>query len=190
MKAWIAQHRISLYVILLILGALWIWLSRPAPGETMAGGIPAPQKGFLAPDFSLETADGEMIRLSELRGRPVLVNVWASWCPPCRSEMPALQRVYQEYASQGFVVLAVNAANQDDRQAALDFAGSLGLTFPILFDETGEVSRKYQVRALPSSYFIDARGVIQEVIVGGPMSEALLRIRARNLVENAGEDLP
>jgi peroxiredoxin len=142
-----------------------------------------PQVGFQAPDFELENSTGETIRLSELRGRPVLVNVWASWCPPCRAEMPAMQTVYQQYQDQGFIVLAVNATDQDDRQDALDFAQEWQLSFPILFDTQGQVSRQYQVRSLPTSFFIDPQGVIREVVVGGPMAEALLRIRVEQLLE-------
>lgn len=168
---------------LLAFAAAWIWLSRVPAGETTQGMIPAAQKGFLAPDFALETANGEVIRLSELRGRPVIVNVWASWCPPCREEMPALERVYQSYREQGAVILGVNSTAQDDRREALAFATEQGLTFPILFDTDGQVTKLYGIRALPTTYFIDAQGKIQDVIAGGPMAEALLRIRVEQLLE-------
>ena len=175
------------YLLYLLAGAIWIFFSQAPPGSTTSGLIPAPQKGFLAPDFSLETADGQIIALSELRGQPVLLNIWASWCLPCRSEMPAMQRVYEQYQAQGFTILAVNATNQDQMQTALGFAKELGLTFPILFDMDGNVSHLYQVRALPTSFFINQNGVIQEVVVGGPMAEALLDIRVRQLIERTGE---
>lgn len=158
-------------------------MSKAPPGSTTSGAIPAPQKGFLAPDFTLTTAQGGEIALSSLRGRPVLINLWASWCPPCRAEMPAIQKVYEEYASQGFVVLAVNTAYQDDQAKALEFAEELGLTFPILWDLDGTTSNQYHLRALPTSFFIDANGIVQEVVVGGPMSEALLRVRVQQLFE-------
>jgi len=177
-------RRISLYFVILFSGAIWIWISRAPLNSTTNGAIPAPQKGFLAPDFSLKTLHGDTIRLSELRGRPVLVNIWASWCPPCKAEMPALQRTFQKYASQGFVVLGVNATNQDDPAQAISFVEAQGLTFPILLDENGEVSHTYQVHALPSSYFIDRQGRIQDVVVGGPMSEALLQIRVQQLIDS------
>ena len=122
----------------------------------------------------------------ELRGRPVVVNVWTSWCPPCREEMPALQRVYQDYQDRGVVILGLNSTVQDTREAALAFATEQGLTFPILLDEDGEATRLYQVRALPTTFFIDAQGMIQDVIAGGPMSEALLRIRVEQLIEKSG----
>ncbi len=113
----------------------------------------------------------------------MLINLWTSWCPPCKAEMPALQRVYEDYQEQGLEILAVNATNQDRLADAAAFAGQLGLTFPILFDEDGEVSLLYQLRSLPTTYFIDRQGIIQDVVIGGPMSEALLRIRIDQLLE-------
>lgn len=167
----------------LLLGALWVGISARLPGALAAPTLPAPQAGFLAPEFTLQTAAGETIALSDLRGQAVLLNLWASWCGPCRAEMPAMQRIYEEYAERGFVVLAVNATDQDSAGAAQAFAEELGLTFPIVFDVTGSVGRQYALRALPSSYFIRPDGVIEEVVIGGPMAEALLRIRVENLLE-------
>ena len=183
-------RRISFYVLILFISAFWVCISRAPIGSTTNGAIPAPQKGFLAPDFSLQNSDGDMIRLSELRGHPVLLNIWASWCSPCKAEMPALQRAYQSYASQGFLILGVNAANQDDTAQAISLVEAQGLTFPILFDENGEVSHKYQVRALPSSFFIDSQGVIQDIVVGGPMSEALIQIRVQQLINLDQKETP
>jgi cytochrome c biogenesis protein CcmG/thiol:disulfide interchange protein DsbE len=167
----------------LLAAAAWIFASRAEPGSTTNGNIPLPRQGFAAPDFSLNTPDGQSISLSELRGRPVLVNLWTSWCPPCRAEMPAMQNAYEAYHDQGFEILAVNATNQDSQQDAIDFAGQYGLTFPILLDTSGEVSGLYQLRSLPTSFFIDRNGVIQDVVIGGPMSEALLRSRVQQLIE-------
>ena len=96
--------------------------------------------------------------------------------------MPAMQQIYQDLRSEGFVVLAVNATNQDNMDAALNFRDEHSLTFPILFDLDGSASLAYRLQALPSSYFIDADGVIQEVVIGGPMAEALLRTRAESLL--------
>jgi thiol-disulfide isomerase/thioredoxin len=168
-------------LLLLSLGAVWIWVSSAPPGSTTQGDIPAPQKGFLAPDFELETLDHTVYKLSDLRGKPVLINFWASWCPPCRSEMPAIQNVYDEYRDQGFEVLAINSTHQDNLGDAITFAQIRQLTFPILLDRDGAVGNLYEIRSLPTSYFIDKKGIIQDVVIGGPMAEALLIIRAEQL---------
>lgn len=97
--------------------------------------------------------------------------------------MPAMQRTYQDFQDQGFSILAINATFQDRMEEAADFAAQKDLSFPILFDSNGAVSALYQVRALPTSFFIDAQGLISEVVVGGPMSEALLRSRIDKLIK-------
>jgi cytochrome c biogenesis protein CcmG, thiol:disulfide interchange protein DsbE len=172
-------------ILVLALSGAWIALSAPGPGETTGGQIPAPRQGFLAPDFTLEDLAGNPVQLSALRGQPVLLNFWASWCPPCKEEMPAMQRVHSEYAGQGFMILAVNTTYQDSESEARRFLQQGGLTFPVVFDRTGEASRLYETRALPTSFFIDADGIIREVVVGGPMSEALLRAQAERLLKGA-----
>lgn len=176
------QRRI-VYVTILVASLAWTFVSADQAGSSTAGEIPAPREGFLAPDFTLNTTEGEIITLSELRGQAVLVNLWATWCPPCRTEMPAMQKMYDEYKEYGFVVLAVNLTYQDDPSAIVPFTQEYGLTFPILLDETGVVAEKYELRSLPSSFFIDHNGIIQEVVIGGPMSEALLRTRIESLLQ-------
>ncbi|MGB8984614.1 MAG: TlpA disulfide reductase family protein [Anaerolineales bacterium] len=176
------QRRI-IYFIILALGLTWIFVSADRSGASTSGRIPAPQQGFLAPDFELRTPDGEVIRLSDLRGQAVLVNLWATWCPPCRAEMQSIEKVYQEYKDQGFTVLAVNMTRQDDASAILPFVREQALTFPVLLDERGEVAAAYQLQSLPSSYFIRRDGIINEVVIGGPMSEALLRTRIEDILE-------
>lgn len=168
-------------IAILIVGVLWIYASR-IPASDLQEAQAAPQAGFQAPDFTLETLDGDTITLSELRGHAVLVNLWASWCLPCRAEMPAMQRVYDEYADEGFVVLAVNATAQDSIAAAQVFVDEFGFSYPILLDVDGSVAAAYQLRAFPSSFFINANGIIQEVVFGGPMDEALLATRVQRLL--------
>lgn len=179
----IQRYWILISTIILLAGGAWIWVSKAPPGSTTSEGIPAPRVGFLAPDFTLQTLEGDTVTLSELRGHPLLINIWASWCSPCKAEMPALQQVYEAYKDYGFLVLAVNTTYQDDRASAVAFVEDIQLTFPILFDLDGSVSRQYQSRALPTSFFVDKDGVIQEVVVGGPMSEALLNIRVQELLD-------
>ena len=170
-------------IVLLIAGLGWIYISRITSPNTSASGPAAAQKGFLAPDFSLQTLDGQPLRLSDLRGKGVILNFWASWCGPCQEEMPALQKVYSEYEQQGLVVLAVNETVMDDRQAVSTFVAQHRLTFPILLDEDGGTSNSYHVQALPSSYFIGPDGIIQDVIIGGPITEAIFRTQAESLLK-------
>lgn len=178
------KHRYNLLALVCLLASSgWIWFTKSPLGSSTYDALPIPRKSFAAPDFILPATDGTLFALHDLRGRPVIINLWASWCPPCRAEMPALQQVYQEYQDEGLVILAVNATNQDNLQDALDFASSMGLTFPILLDQNGEVSTLYQLQALPTTFFVDSQGIIQEVVVGGPMAEALLRVRAEQLLE-------
>ncbi len=175
-------RRRILYLIALLVGLVWIFVSADRTGTSTAGKIPAPQQGFLAPDFELKTLTGESVKLSDLRGQAVLVNLWATWCPPCRAEMQSIEKMYQEYKDQGFTVLAVNMTRQDDPSAIAPFAKKLGLTFPLLLDETAEVQRAYQLQSLPSSFFIRRDGIINEVVIGGPMSEALLHTRIEEIL--------
>jgi peroxiredoxin len=179
-------------LIVIVLGSGWTYYSRVPPASTTGGAPPpSPREGFSAPDFSLELMsggaerydEGQNVTLSELRGKVVIVNLWASWCPPCRAEMPAIQSVYETYKDQGLEVLAVNTTYQDNPLDAANFIEDHDLTFPVLMDKTGAVSKRYQLRGLPSTYFIDRQGVIRAVVVGGPMSEALIRSKIQNLLE-------
>jgi peroxiredoxin len=176
------QRRI-IYSLILLLGLAWIWISADHSGTSTAGQIAAPQQGFLAPDFELNTPTGESIKLSDLRGQAVLVNLWATWCPPCRAEMKTIETVYKEYKDQGFVVLAVDMTYQDNQIDIMPFVNEQGLTFPILLDETGDMANAYQLQSLPSSYFIGRDGIIHEVVIGGPMAEALLRTRVEDILK-------
>ncbi len=153
------------------------------PASATTGGlIPSPREGFLAPDFTLDVAGGGEWTLSELRGDVVLINLWASWCPPCRLEMPAIQQVYETNRERGFEVLAINMTYQDSETAAIEFAQELGLTFPVLLDRTGEVGYQYQLRSLPTTFFVDRQGVIRQVILGGPISEVTLQTSLESLL--------
>ncbi|MCK5053546.1 MAG: TlpA family protein disulfide reductase, partial [Anaerolineales bacterium] len=158
-----------------IMGGFWIWASAVPTDATTGGLIPSPREGFLAPEFTLESLAGDQISLSDVRGKIIVLNLWASWCPPCRAEMPALQRVYQENHERGLEVLAVNITAQDNLTAVEAFVQEFNLTFPILLDTSGKVGKAYLMRAFPTTFFIDQKGVIQRVIVGGPMSEVTLQ---------------
>jgi peroxiredoxin len=112
-----------------------------------------------APDFTLRTLDGQKLRLGEQRGRVVLVNFWATWCGPCRQEMPHLNKLYEKYRSSGFVLLGVNV--DDDTTQAAGVATRLGVTFPVLPDADKRVSRQYDLSAMPSTVLIDRDGKVR-----------------------------
>ncbi len=114
-----------------------------------------------APDFTLHAMGGPNLRLKEQRGRVVMVNFWATWCGPCRQEMPQLNRLYEKYKSSGFVLLGVNV--DDDVAKAAEVAAKLGVTFPVLLDTEKTVSKLYDLSTMPSTVLIDREGKVRYV---------------------------
>jgi thiol-disulfide isomerase/thioredoxin len=153
------------------------------PGLNPTGDAPSTEIGSPAPDFLLQTPDGDQLRLSELRGTPVLVNFWASWCTPCREEMPRIVHAHGS-AGGGFAVVAVNLQENDGIVAA--FADDFGMQFPIVMDRNGEVGQTWRiggpVEGIPSSYFIDASGVVQARVFG-PLSDDVLRANVDAMID-------
>jgi peroxiredoxin len=121
--------------------------------------VPAAVTSGAAPDFTLRTSDGKNLRLQEQRGRVVMVNFWATWCGPCRQEMPHLNRLYEKYRSSGFVLLGVNV--DEDSRNAIGVASKLGVTFPVLLDVEKAVSRLYGLSTMPSTVLIDRDGRVR-----------------------------
>ncbi len=123
--------------------------------------VPAIAPLSAAPDFTLHTMNGPNMRLQEQRGRVVMVNFWATWCGPCRQEMPQLNRLYEKYHAAGFVLLGVNV--DDDQRKAAEVAGKLGVTFPVLLDTDKTVSKLYDLSTMPSTVIIDRDGKVRYV---------------------------
>jgi peroxiredoxin len=150
-------------------------------GANSTGRSPSTDVGRAAPDFLLRTPDGGELRLSDLRGKPVLVNFWASWCTPCRQEMPEIVRAYDARAEDGLVVVAVDL--QENTGQVHQFADEFGMDFPIVIDRTGQVAEAWRiggpVEGIPSSYFIDAKGVVQGRVFGPMNAETLERELAK-----------
>ena len=166
-------------VFTLVAGLFWTWVSRPQ--GTTSQRITSAHIGAVAPDIALQGLDGKPVTLKDLRGKGVVLNFWATWCPPCRAEMAALNQVQQDLADRGLVVLGVNQL--EDSQTVQRFMQSQGLSFPIALDSFGNASQAYRVSALPSTYFIDRNGIIQDVVFGGPMAQALIESKALSTLE-------
>lgn len=160
------------FVAIMILGNGWLWWSRPdlsmpavAPasadaGEDLAAG---PAVGRMAPDFTLPLLDGGTFQLSALRGKPVVLNFWATWCGPCQNELPALQKA-AEHLGDSVVFVGVDQSESAD--VVQIYVDKFGLTYPIPMDAGGKVGYDYNVKGLPTTYFIDRDGVIQSLWMG------------------------
>lgn len=163
-------------------------VARPGRIGTAPPSSPPPRAGAsleaqsvagMAPDFTLPTLEGNEVTLSDLRGQPVLINFWATWCPPCRFEMPAMQRVYERYKDKGLVILAVNY--REDKERIRPFVEELGITFIILLDLDGVVANQYRVLGLPTTYFVDRNGKVTNVRVGA-MNEEFMEANVQELL--------
>lgn len=171
---------IVLLAVLALAGVGWIGYSRvPVTGAPETAHA-APRVGFSAPAIHGDTPAGSVLDLEQQRGKVVILNFWATWCGPCRAEMPALQSIFAARQRDGLVVVGIN--QQEDGDAVSAFTRELQVQFPIGLDRNGAISRLYQVRALPSTFFIDRHGVIRDVVVGGPMDTALLQSKVDSLL--------
>lgn len=120
--------------------------------------------GHMAPDFQLETLDGEEVKLSDFRGSRVMVNFWATWCPPCRAEMPDMEKFYQD---KDVVILAVNLTDTENSLDNVEeFRDDFGLSFPILLDKDLQVANLYAIQPIPTSYMVDSNGIITNMAFG------------------------
>jgi peroxiredoxin len=125
--------------------------------------------GSIAPDFELKTLNGEMVKLSNLKGKKVMVNFWATWCHPCKIEMPEMEEFHNGTAKD-VVILAVNIDPYSDVKG---FADKNNITFPILLDDEDKVNQLYQVMNIPTTYFIDSKGIIQNKYIGSMNTEIM-----------------
>lgn len=122
-------------------------------------------------DFTLEDLEGNQVTLSELKGKKVFLNFWATWCPPCKAEMPDMEKLYQETKESDLVILAVNVG--EDKKTVQDFIANNNYNFPVLLDTKGDVSRLYQVSGIPTSYFIGTNGLLDSGHTGAMPYESM-----------------
>lgn len=122
------------------------------------------RRGNTAPDFNLPTLDGKTVSLTGLRGKPVVINFWTTWCTYCVEEMPLLEQLYRKWSAQGLVFLAIDSG--EDAATVKAFVQKQGLSFPVLLDDKSEVTEKYNIAGLPTTYFIDTNGIIRELKIG------------------------
>jgi len=131
-------------------------------GACTNGSLGAPAGGGVgrqAPDFRLESLDGRQVSLADYAGQVVLLNFWATWCPPCKEEIPAIERAYVAHRGEGFMVLGINEG--EALEIVQTFASELGITYPVLIDKRGNVAAQYRRRGLPLTLIVDRNGVIQ-----------------------------
>ena len=138
----------------IVLGALFTAFTATTLASSGLTGQPAP-------DFALKSSTGENLRLSEYRGDVVMINFWATWCGPCRQEMPLLDDLYARYERVGFTLLGVNI--DDDSRRAMQMIDELGVNFPVLFDASKNVSKLYDVQAMPVTVLVDREGTIRHI---------------------------
>jgi peroxiredoxin len=192
---------VPVIVITAIVAAIW-WLESRNDGGVSPSGerygpveLPAAlrssglavkaEEGALAPDFLLGRLDGSELRLSDLRGQPVVLNFWATWCAPCRKEIPQFVDASERFRDQGLVVVGVNL--QEGKSIVRPYADDFGMDFPIAIDVDGEVGDAYRLLGLPVTYFIDRDGIVRSVFTG-PFEESNRGTEVRGAIEQTELD--
>jgi len=146
----------SVAILALAFGLVWMQSSKYEPLTV----------GKIAPDFELPDLVDKSVRLSHFRGKVVFLNFWATWCKPCREEMPSMEILYKNFERDGLVVLAISIDRVTTKKDIPPFVKSLNLTFPILIDSWGQTDKRYKLMGVPETYIIDQQGVLREKVIG------------------------
>jgi cytochrome c biogenesis protein CcmG/thiol:disulfide interchange protein DsbE len=146
----------GLVILALAFGIVWLQSSKYEPLTV----------GMAAPDFSLPDIEGKTVRLSDYRGKVVFVNFWATWCKPCKEEMPSMEILWENFKSEDFVMLAISMDRVTTKKDIPPFIESMKLTFPILTDSWGQTDKRYTLMGVPETYIIDQNGVLREKVIG------------------------
>ena len=158
------MRNLMLIVIIVLVGAA-VYLISSSSSRSPGEWVNSVAVGDVAPDFQLEDTKGNKVSLSELRGKVVMVNLWATWCPPCIEEMPSMERLHEVMAGEDFVMLAINT-EQNGRTVVPEFLQKTPYTFPILYDDKGVVQKLYGVYKFPESFIVGKDGKVVEKVVG------------------------
>jgi peroxiredoxin len=164
------SNLLLLLAAVLVLGGIgtlvWMgWQTAVPPETTNSYGAPAlAQQGGTVTEFTLGVLDGDPIALADYEGEVIIMNFWATWCPPCRAEMPGINNFYEAYKDEGLIVLAIN--EEESEEQVRPFIQLNNFTFPILLDSQGRVAQQYSTRSFPTTFIIDREGVIQHVQTG------------------------
>lgn len=170
---------VSLLILGLAFGAVWLQSSKYEPLTV----------GKVAPDFELPNLKDETVRLSDFRGKVVFLNFWATWCKPCREEMPSMEVLYQNFEKDGLVILAVSIDRVTTKDDIPPFVKSLNLTFPILVDSWGQTDKRYKLMGVPETYIIDQQGILHEKIIGPRDWTRLDNLEVVRQLLNAGKSV-
>jgi cytochrome c biogenesis protein CcmG/thiol:disulfide interchange protein DsbE len=146
----------GLVILALAFGLVWMQSSKYEPLVV----------GMAAPDFSLPDLQGKTVRLSDYRGKVVFLNFWATWCKPCKEEMPSMELLWDNFKSEDFVMLAISMDRVTTKNDIHPFIESMNLTFPVLTDSWGQTDKRYKLMGVPETYIIDQNGVLREKVIG------------------------
>jgi len=183
MKSYLSPKNSYQLILLVCVGLGWILLSRVPEHQKSQKALRAPQVGFQPPSISLLSLEGSEWNMEDASGRPLVINFWASWCPPCKAEMPAFERASEEYQDTDLIIAAINATNQDSIQNVNSFLQREDINLLILLDRAGVTSKAYNIHSLPTTYFINRDGRISKILIGGPIPLALLRTEILKLLQ-------
>jgi len=173
------RHRKTIQYVVLFLVLL---IGGDAIGQSMFAKTPVLKAGDRPPEFRLADLEGNVHDSSEYAGKPLIINFWGTFCPPCRAEMPALQKVYDKWKDEGVQLIGINLS--EDRLSVQNFIRQVGTDFPILLDKNRQVEKQFGLKQYPTTFFVRPDGTIADMIIGGPLSEDQIEWQVRRLIES------
>ena len=172
---------VSIVILVVTFGIVWLQSAKYEPLTV----------GKEAPDFVLPNLNEQSVRLSDYRGKVVFLNFWATWCKPCREEMPSMEVLYKNFDHDGLVVLAVSIDRVTTKKDIPPFVSSMNLTFPVLVDSWGQTDKRYKLMGVPETYIIDQQGILREKIIGPRDWTVLDNLKTiTGLLKNSSKPVP